>query len=62
VQTTVHIHHPRLLRAVADVTLAQVRLELAEEDKKRVEEGITVSCDVSASGFLTLGMDIQGQQ
>ncbi|KIM81446.1 hypothetical protein PILCRDRAFT_53455, partial [Piloderma croceum F 1598] len=44
------------------VTLAQVRLELAEEDKKRVEEGITVSCDVSASGFLTLGMDIQGQQ
>jgi hypothetical protein len=35
---------------------------MAEEDKKRVEDGITVSHDVSASGFLTLGMDIQGQQ
>jgi hypothetical protein len=47
---------------VPDVSLAQVRLALAEEDKKRVEEGRSVERDVSASVFLSLRMDIQGQQ
>jgi hypothetical protein len=46
----------------ADITLAKVQLELAQEDKKRAEEGRGYPYDVSASGFLTLGMDIQGQQ
>jgi hypothetical protein len=35
---------------------------LAEEDKKRVEEGQSVAHDVSPSAFVSLGMDIQGQQ
>jgi hypothetical protein len=35
---------------------------LAEEDKKLVEEGRSVAYDVSPSAFLSLGMDIQGQQ
>ena len=47
---------------VLDVTLAQVCLRLAEEDKKRVEEGQSVAHDVSPGAFLSLGMDIQGQQ
>jgi hypothetical protein len=51
-----------ILIVVVDVTLADVRLALAEEEKKKVEEGRIVSHDVSASGFLTLGMDIQAQQ
>lgn len=54
--------HYCLLIIVVDVTVAQVRLTLAEEDKKRVEEGRAVPHDVSASVFLSMGMDIQGQQ
>jgi hypothetical protein len=44
------------------VTLAQVRLTLAEEDKKRVEEGRSTSHNVSPSVFLSLGMNIQELQ
>jgi len=54
--------HYCLLIVVVDVTVAQVRLTLAEEDKKRVKEGRAVPHDVSASVFLSMGMDIQGQQ
>jgi hypothetical protein len=51
-----------VLIIAAGITLADVRLALAEEDKKRVEEGQMISHDVSASAFFTLGMDIQAQQ
>jgi hypothetical protein len=44
------------------VTLAQVRLTLAEEDKKQVEEGRSTSHNISPSAFLLLGMDLQGVQ
>jgi hypothetical protein len=45
-----------------DVTLQQVRLLMAEEEKEKVEAGTDVTHDVSASAFLLLGMDIQGLQ
>jgi hypothetical protein len=45
-----------------DVTLQQVRLLLAEEEKDNAEAGTGILHDVSASAFLLLGMDIQGLQ
>jgi hypothetical protein len=43
----------------SDVTLQQVRLLMAEEEKRKAETGNSVMHDVSASAFLLLGMDIQ---
>jgi len=45
-----------------DVTLAQVRLAMAEEEKEKAEASTSALYDVSASGFLLLGMDIQNIQ
>jgi hypothetical protein len=45
-----------------DVTLAQVRLAMAEEEKEKAEAGTSVLYDVSASAFVLLGMDIQNVQ
>jgi hypothetical protein len=45
-----------------DVTLQQVRLLMAQEEKARVEAGTSVTHEVSAGAFLLLGMDIQGLQ
>jgi hypothetical protein len=45
-----------------DVTLAQVRLAMAEEEKEKAEAGTSALHDVSASAFLLLGMDIQNFQ
>ena len=44
------------------MTLAQVRLVMAEEEKERVEEGTTFIHDVSAGAFLLLGTEIQNLQ
>jgi hypothetical protein len=44
---------------MSDITLQQVRLLMAEEEKARVEAGTGIIHDVSASAFLLLGMDIQ---
>jgi hypothetical protein len=35
---------------------------MAEEEKARAEEGISIVHDVSPSAFLLLGMDIQSLQ
>jgi hypothetical protein len=45
-----------------DVSLQQVRLLLAEEEKTKAETSTGITHDVSASAFLLLGMDIQGLQ
>jgi len=45
-----------------DVTLQQVRLLMAEEEKARVEAGTSIMHNVSVGVFLLLGMDIQGLQ
>ena len=45
-----------------DLTLAQVRLTMAEEEKERAEAGMGALHDVSASAFLLLGMEIQNIQ
>jgi hypothetical protein len=45
-----------------DVTLAQVQLAMAEEEKEKAEAGTSALHDVSASAFLLLGMDIQNFQ
>ena len=45
-----------------DLTLAQVRLTMAEEEKERAEAGTGAFHDVSASAFLLLGMEIQNIQ
>ncbi len=45
-----------------DVTLQQVRLLIAEEEKARAEAGTGSMHDVTASAFLLLGMDIEGLQ
>jgi hypothetical protein len=45
-----------------DVTLQQVRLQMAEEEKGRAEAGTCSMHDVTASAFLLLGMDIEGLQ
>jgi hypothetical protein len=45
-----------------DVTLQQVRLLMAEEEKAKVEAGNGSMHDVSAGAFLLLGMDIQSLQ
>ena len=42
-----------------DVTLQQVRLLMAEEEKAEAEAGNSITHDVSAGAFLLLGMDIQ---
>lgn len=41
------------------ITLQQVRLRMAEEEKARAEAGADSIHDVSAGAFLILGMDIQ---
>jgi len=45
-----------------DLTLAQVWLTMAEEEKERAEAGMGALHDVSASTFLLLGMEIQNIQ
>lgn len=45
-----------------DVTLAQVRLIMAEEEKERAEAGSSAMHDVSVGAFLLLGMEIQNLQ
>ena len=45
-----------------DVTLQQVWLLIAEEEKVRAEAGNGSMHDVTASAFLLLGMDIEGLQ
>lgn len=45
-----------------DVTLDQVRLMMAEEEKKRAEAGDVVLNDVSTGAFLLLGTEIQNPQ
>jgi hypothetical protein len=45
-----------------DVTLQQVRLLMAEEEKAKAEAGNNIMHDVMASAFLLLGMDIQSLQ
>jgi hypothetical protein len=47
---------------MSDVTLQQVRLLMAEEEKARAKAGTGIIHDVSAGAFLLLGMDIQGLQ
>ena len=42
-----------------DVTLQQVRLLMAEEEKAEAEAGNSIMHDVSAGVFLLLEMDIQ---
>lgn len=44
---------------ILGVTLQQVRLIMAEEEKARAEAGTGIMHDVSAGAFLLLGMDIQ---
>jgi len=44
---------------MSGVTLHQVRLLMAEEEKARAEAGTGNMHDVSAGVFLLLGMDIQ---
>jgi hypothetical protein len=48
--------------ALLDITLHQVRLMMAEEEKTRAEAGTGIIHDVSAAAFLLLGMDILGLQ
>ena len=45
--------------SMSGVTLHQVRLLMAEEEKARAEAGTGNMHDVSAGAFLLLGMDIQ---
>jgi hypothetical protein len=45
--------------SIIGVTLHQVRLLMAEEEKAKVEAGTGSMHDVSAGAFLLLGMDIQ---
>jgi hypothetical protein len=45
-----------------DVTLAQVRLIMAEEEKEKAEAGSSAIHDVSAGAFLLLGTEIQNLQ
>jgi hypothetical protein len=45
-----------------DVTLAQVRLLMAEEEKEKAEAGSSAIHDVSVGAFLLLGMEIQNLQ
>lgn len=45
-----------------DITLQQVRLIIAEEEKARADAGSSVTHDVTAGAFLLLGMDIQNLQ
>ena len=53
---------PLDLTGVLDVTLQQVRLLMAEEEKASAEAGTSSMHDVSGSAFLLLGMDIEGLQ
>lgn len=46
----------------SDITLQQVRLLIAEEEKARAEAGTSATHDVTAGAFLLLGMDIQNLQ
>jgi hypothetical protein len=50
------------LTRILDVTLQQVRLLMAEEEKARIEAGMSITHDVSASAFLLLGINIKGLQ
>jgi hypothetical protein len=61
VSNIIHMQLRHLIGSL-DVTLQQVRLLMAEEEKEKVEAGTDVTHDVSASAFLLLGMDIQGLQ
>ena len=45
-----------------EVTLAQVWLVMAEEEKQRAKVGTSTLHDVSGSAFLLLGLDIQNIQ
>lgn len=47
---------------MTDVTLDQVCLVMAEEEKARAEAGTSLMHDVSAGAFLLLGTDIQNLQ
>jgi hypothetical protein len=51
-----------LTKLQPDVTLAQVRLAMAEEEKQRAEEGLIAAHNVSAGAFLLLGTEIQSLQ
>lgn len=48
--------------SITDVSLASMRLLLAEENRQEVESGRGVTHEVSPSAFLLLGMEIQGLQ
>jgi hypothetical protein len=60
--TTCYILIICLIIFCQDVTLAQVWLSIAEEEKEREEAGTGALHDVSASAFLLLGMNIQNIQ
>lgn len=51
-----------LTHTVTDVTLQQVRLIIAEEEKARADAGSSMTHDITAGAFLLLGMDIQNLQ
>jgi hypothetical protein len=60
--TTCYILIICLIIFCQDITLAQVRLTIAKEEKERAEAGMDALHNVSASAFLLLGMDIQNIQ
>lgn len=47
---------------VLGVTLHEIRLLMAEEEKTRAEAGTGIIHDISAGAFLNLGMEIQDLQ
>lgn len=57
-----HIFHDSPTDRSLDITLQQVRLLIAEEEKARAEAGSSVTHDVTAGAFILLGMDIHNLQ
>lgn len=45
-----------------EITLQEVRLMMAEEEKKQVEEGTSVTREVGESAAIVMGMEIQNTQ
>jgi hypothetical protein len=56
------IHDNHLTALSLDVTLAQVRLAMAEEEKQRVEDGLSSVQEVGVGAFIIMGLDIQMAQ
>lgn len=51
-----------MLITVTDMTLADVKLELAREEAANAQSGIQHAHEVTASRFLTMGLDLEEQQ